>query len=345
MITYRTGNLFESDAEALVNTVNTVGVMGKGIALQFKKLFPSNYKVYLDRCKAGRLNIGDLLVTEDSSLITGPKTIINFPTKEHWRKPSEYVYIEKGVIKLKQLVLDMKIKSIAIPPLGAGNGGLEWYKVREILERALLSLESCDIVIYEPNANVKEILNQERVKLTDARALLLFVLYSLARNGEFVSEFACEKICYFLQRFGAAKIFRLDYSPNYYGPYSGKVRHLLYKLNGGYIKGYEGKDKKPFEYLSLIMDAQEDVIKYIHNDTELLKIATDTTDFLEGYYSSFGLELLSTVDFVSQESNSKDSAVIKESLERWSDRKRSMFSNDKFIQKSLDHLQAANLVS
>lgn len=344
MITYRTGNLFESTAEALVNTVNTVGVMGKGIALQFKKLFPSNYKVYYDRCKAGDFEIGDMLVTEDSSLITGPKIIINFPTKRHWRKPSEYTFIEQGVARLKELIVEKDIKSIAIPPLGAGNGGLEWYKVREILEESLLSLHDCDIIIYEPNANVKEILNQERVILTDARALLLFVLYNLVRNGEFVSEFACEKICYFLQRFGASKIFKLDYAPNYYGPYSGKVRHLLYRLNGSYIKGYEGKDKKPFEYLSLIMEAQEDVINYVKKDPELLRIATLTTDFLEGYYSSFGLELLSTVDFVSQKSQTNDANSINASLEKWSDRKRSLFSNDGFIEKSLNHLQGANLI-
>ena len=106
MITYKTGDMFESEAQALVNTVNTVGVMGKGIALQFKKLFPSNYKVYRDRCKSGSFTTGQLMILEDSSLMTGPKTIINFPTKKHWRQPSKYEYIATGVKELKKEIID-----------------------------------------------------------------------------------------------------------------------------------------------------------------------------------------------------------------------------------------------
>src|SRR5690606_23173423 len=125
MISYVVGNILDSHAEALVNTVNTDGVMGKGIALQFKKEFPSNYKEYREAWKNKQIGIGRLLVSKDSNLNLGEKAIINFPTKTSWRKPSEYEYIEKGLDHLVRLIHENGIKSIAIPPLGAGNGGLE----------------------------------------------------------------------------------------------------------------------------------------------------------------------------------------------------------------------------
>ena len=207
MIIYKKGNILESEADALVNTVNTQGVMGKGIALQFKNTFPSNYKVYQDICRNGNFQIGDLLIVEENGLISGKKTIINFPTKTSWRKPSEYSYIEKGLEKLVQVIEEKKFNSIAIPPLGSGNGGLNWEIVKKMIEDKMSYLP-IDVFIYEPNSQIKEKLKEERVQLTDARAMLLFMLYKLVANGEFVSEFSSEKICYFLQRFGAKEHFK-----------------------------------------------------------------------------------------------------------------------------------------
>ena len=129
MIKYVTGNILDSDSEALINTVNTDGIMGKGIALQFKKAFPANFKLYQKACKDKIVDIGKLLITKDSSLASGTKFIINFPTKKSWRKPSEYSFIESGLDDLLRVTQLNNIKSIAIPPLGAGNGGLEWEKV------------------------------------------------------------------------------------------------------------------------------------------------------------------------------------------------------------------------
>ena len=120
----------ESHADALVNTVNTVGIMGKGIALQFKNEFANNYKVYRKAYKNGELAIGRLIITEEESLLYGKKLIINLPTKTDWRKPSEYSYIEAGLKQLANQICAKNIRSIAIPPLGAGNGGLEWEKVK-----------------------------------------------------------------------------------------------------------------------------------------------------------------------------------------------------------------------
>lgn len=340
MIWYSEGNLLESKAEALVNTVNTVGVMGKGIALQFKNQFPDNYKKYLKACKEGTIKIGTLLVTEEASLLAGNKLIINFPTKTDWRKPSEYSYIESGLIELVRIISENHIKSIALPPLGAGNGGLIWHNVKTLIEKYLGDLE-CEVYVFEPNQKIQEVLKKERVKLTPPRAMLLAVLFDLVKNGEFVSEFAAEKIAYFLQRFGAADSFKLKFSPNFYGPYSGKVKHVLHYMNGSYIVGYSAKDKKPFEEIGLMSDAEDDIMNYLElaEHKKCKDVVIKTKEFLSGYYSSFALELLSTIDFIMTEKEAKTQEEIKAYLAEWSERKSVLFNKPRFIDIAFNHLQ------
>jgi len=342
MIQYKTGNLFESEAEALVNTVNTLGVMGKGIALQFKKMFPNNYKLYTKACENKEVNVGKLFVTKETSLLAGEKIIINFPTKTNWKKPSEYSYIEDGLIDLVNIIKEKNIKSIAIPPLGAGNGGLDWNKVKVILEKYLEGL-NCDIQIFQPNAQIQEALKKERVKLTPARAMLLSVLFELNRSGEFVSEFSAEKIAYFLQRFGAKDTFKLEFQPNFYGPYSGKVKHVLYYLNGSYITGYSSKDKKPFEELGLITDAERDVNMFLDKEENIQykNIIQKTKKFLSGFYSPFGLELLSTIDFIIIDKGAKTIEEITYNLQNWSERKKTLFNNPRFIEMAVNNIQSS----
>jgi O-acetyl-ADP-ribose deacetylase (regulator of RNase III) len=344
MIHYKIGNILESDADALINTVNTEGVMGKGIALQFKKAFPLNFKLYQESCKKGELKTGKLLFVEDNALISGKKWIINFPTKTTWRKPSEYEYIEEGLDELIRVLSNYPIKSIAIPPLGSGNGGLNWERVKSIIENKFSKI-STDIYIYEPNAQIQEVLKKERVPLTDARAMLLSMLYNLVSEGEFVSEFSSEKICYFLQRFGAKEHFKLEFYPNFYGPYSGKVKYVINYLNGSYIMGYSAMDKKPFEALQLIPDGLEKVQEYLNERPDLQKIVTQTQLFLSGFYSEFALELLSTIDYITHTEKTFDLNKVKESLNKWSDRKRTLFSNDRFVTISIDHLKDTNFAS
>ncbi len=338
MIKYIKGNILESNAQALINTVNTVGIMGKGIALQFKKAYLSNFKAYAEACKRKEIDVGKLFVTHDSNLSSGEKMIINFPTKKDWRKPSEYSYIESGLDNLVKIIEEKQIKSVAIPPLGAGSGGLEWEKVKKIIEQKLSYL-NIEIFIYEPTVQIKEHLKKERVKLTDARALLLYVLYDLVKNGEYVSEFSSEKICYFLQRFGAKKYFKLKYEPNFYGPYSGKVRFVLNILNGSYVMGFSDMNKKPFEPLTIVADGYDTVKKHIQDKQELLVIAKKTTNFLNGFYSDFALELLSSIDYITSKNQTFEKGIISRELEEWSNRKRSMFSNSKYIDISIRHLQ------
>lgn len=239
-----------------------------------------------------------------------------------------------------RIIQTRKIQSIAIPPLGAGNGGLDWNKVKLMLEKHLAPL-NCDIYIYEPNSAVQEVLKKERVKLTPARAMLLAVLYDLVKNGEFVSEFTAEKIAYFLQRFGAKDFFKLEYQPNFYGPYSGKVKHVLYYLNGSYIMGYSSKDKKPFEELGLVQDAEADVNDFLNKpeNATYKSIAEKTKKFLTGFYSTFGLELLSTIDFIITEKKVSTVEDITRHLQQWSDRKKTLFSNQRFIRIGVENIQ------
>ncbi len=343
MIEYTIGDMFESVAQALVNTVNTVGVMGKGVALQFKKNYHNNYKAYVEACKKGEVKIGEMFVVRDHSLL-GEKLIINFPTKTDWRKPSEYEYVSRGLDALIETIHQYSIQSIAIPPLGAGNGGLHWDRVRSMIEEKLSDLD-VRIVVYEPSKQVREHLAKERVKLSDARALLLYVLFDLVRHGEYISEFSCEKVCYFLQRFGAKKYFKLEYIPYYYGPYSGKVRHVLYALNGSYIMGYSSMDKKAFEPLNLIPDCWGEVSQYVESKPELKGIAERTMTFLRGYYSDFALELLSSIDYLLQSGLASDRQSVIDGLNSWNDRKRSLFSDTRYIDISLKHLSEAIFIN
>lgn len=324
-----------------MNTVNTVGVMGKGIALQFKERFPNNHRTYVKSCKARELLVGKLLICMEGDVFTGQKLIVNFPTKTDWKLPSEYSYIEQGLQALKQEIESRGIRSIAIPPLGAGNGGLDWSRVRTMIEAALSSLD-CDITIYEPSKEIQERMKSERVKLTPARAMMLEVLYDLVSQGEFISEFAAEKVAYFLQRFGAKGQFNLTFSAYHYGPYSGKVRHVLYHLNGSYINGYSAKESRPFEELWPVADGRGVVLEYLHraDSVNYLTIVEHTKSFLLGFYSSFGLELLSSVDYLMKSEGLTDVDLIMERLSQWNSRKKNLFSNRKFVEKAVAHLNA-----
>lgn len=337
MIHYVKGNLLESNAEALVNTVNTVGVMGKGIALQFREAFPENYRVYREVCHHGDLQVGKVLITEDSNLVYGHKKIVNFPTKTHWKMPSEYTYIEQGLVSLREEIVGRGIRSIAIPPLGSHNGGLDWLRVKKMIEDAMEGLD-CEVYLYEPSDVIVERMNSERVKLTPARAMLLLMFGDMNSQGEFASVFAAEKIIYFMQRFGAKRYFKIDFQPYYYGPYSGgKVAHVLYRMNGSYIKGMGGMENKPFDYIWLIDDAEQVAKQYIDEkkDIQMQEICEKTKSFLKGYYSSYSLELLSSVDYLletvpalrSWRSLDKSAVLdlVEGEIQRWSVRKERMF--------------------
>jgi O-acetyl-ADP-ribose deacetylase (regulator of RNase III) len=151
MISYKTGDLLKEDVEALVNTVNCVGIMGRGLALQFKNVFPENFKAYVTACKREEVQSGKMFIFETNKL-TNPKYIINFPTKRHWREKSRIEDIQSGLKALVNEIRDRNIKSIAIPPLGSGLGGLNWSEVRVLIEEVLHGFNNLEVIIFEPSA-------------------------------------------------------------------------------------------------------------------------------------------------------------------------------------------------
>ena len=267
MITFKKGDLLSSDAQALVNTVNTVGVMGKGIALQFKNRFPVNYSVYREACKKGTFSVGQVLVVEDGDLMN-KKFIVNFPTKAHWKGNSTYEYVHSGLKALRDAIVKHNIKSIAIPPLGCGNGGLDWSKVKTMIVQELSDLP-IDITVFEPNDAIKSILQKEvtqkTAKLTPARAMLLYLLFNYESVGEQSSLFVANKLAYFLQRSGEQ--LKLKFEAHHYGPYTVQLNHVLLHLNGVYLSGMEQNEIKPFEPIQLNYSKFKEVEKYI--ETEL----------------------------------------------------------------------------
>ncbi len=350
MIHYITGNIFDSPAVALVNTVNTVGVMGKGIALQFKEAFPENYKTYRQICRDKNLHVGEMLVTEETSPTLGSKIIVNFPTKQHWRYPSEYSYISAGLIALKKEIEDRKISSIAIPALGSHNGGLEWPKVKQMMENTLSDME-CEIYIYEPSAVIREKMREEKVRLTPARAMLLTMLADLNHYGEFASVFAAEKVIYFMQKLGGQEVFKVEFKPYIYGPYSGgKVAHVLYHLNGSHIKGMTALENRPLGPIWLTEDAEKEALAYLESTSNpaFMDICRRTQSLLRGFYSNYSLELLSTVDYIltnkypnsdwKTEENELIESTVRIELHKWSSRKERMFKPT-FVTKALAQLK------
>lgn len=148
MFHFRTGNILDDRSEAVINTVNCVGVMGKGLALEVKKRYYNQYMQYHQACKDGLVDIGKLYITETSLNI--PRYLIHFPTKTHWRYFSKYEYIRLGLVDLIRQIKILNIHSIAIPPLGCGNGGLEWYLVLGMIVEAFNGMEHVKVTIYHP---------------------------------------------------------------------------------------------------------------------------------------------------------------------------------------------------
>jgi O-acetyl-ADP-ribose deacetylase (regulator of RNase III) len=336
------GNLLEANTQALVNTVNTVGVMGKGIALQFKEEFPYNFKVYQAACKRQELKPGKLLVVHEAKL-DGERIIINFPTKTEWHLKSRYEYIEEGLKELARVIVDNKITSIAIPPLGCGNGGLKWEKVKPLIERHLGSLLDVDIHVYEPNEAVKEILRKQEldkdVKLTEARAMLLYAMFYYESLGESSSLFVANKLAYFLQRLGEKSLNKFKFEASHYGPYSVGVEHMLQNINGKYLKGLEQMNAKAFEPLELQYDRVKEVSEFIKKElsAEQHNRLKDLITLIKGFQTALSLEVLASVDFVRKNNPGIDKRNLVEKIHNWSDRKQNLFQ-EKHISIALDHL-------
>ena len=323
MIEYKTGDILSEEAEALVNTVNCVGVMGRGIALQFKKAFPANYNAYVARCKRNEMKPGHVFVFETGQTVL-PRYIINFPTKRHWRGKSRIEDIEAGLASLTKEVRLYGIRSIAIPPLGSGLGGLNWQEVRARIETALKTCEDVKVVIFEPGgrpADDRTNRSSDVPNMTAARAALVGLMdrYLLALLDPFVTLLEVHKLLYFMQE--AGERLRLNYQKAPYGPYAENLRHLLHTIEGHFISGYVDGGDAPDKQLELVPGAVEEVRIFLERHPETHRRFNQVVDLIKGFESSFGLELLSTVHWVASKEQAKTVDDLVQRTYAWNERK------------------------
>ena len=329
MIRTTTGNIIEADAEALVNSVNCEGFMGKGVALQFKKAFPENFKAYARACRAGEVQPGRMFVFPTGSMMN-PKYIINFPTKRKWRAKSRMEDIEAGLVALVEELCRLKVSSVAVPPLGCGLGGLDWQKVRPLIERAFSSLPDIRVMLFEPvgapDAKAMPV-RTERPKLTFPRALLIRLMQQYSEMAYRLTLLEIQKLAYFLQESGQP--LRLKYVAHLYGPYAHNLNKVLETLEGHYTRGY-GDTQKPDVGIELLPGAADAAEQFLARNTDAHARLQRVADLIEGFETPYGMELLSSVHWVALHEPSlpqtADEAV--KAVHRWNDRKRAMFKPD-----------------
>ncbi len=324
MIKFTQGNLLEARVDALVNTVNTVGVMGKGIALMFKDRFAENFRLYAAACKAKQVQTGKMFVTEVREL-DGPRWIVNFPTKQHWKAPSQMAWVVEGLQDLRRFILDHQVRSIAIPPLGAGNGGLVWSAVRDQIESALGDLDA-EIVVFEPTGQYQNVAKRAGVeKLTPARALIAELVRRYWVLGMECSLLEIQKLAWFLER--AIERFspgdnplKLQFVAHKYGPYANRLDHLLNDLDGSYLHCDKRiSDADPFEVIWFDDDRKAYLQMYLRSESNSYLPALEyTASLIDGFESPFGMELLATVDWLLfKEGVAPTVQAVREGLARW----------------------------
>lgn len=351
MLNFQTGNLLKAPVEALVNTVNTAGVMGKGIALMFKEAFPENFVAYKEACRRGEVQVGRMFVTE-SSRLEGPRWIVNFPTKKHWRQPSRIEWIMEGLADLKRVIEEKEIKSIAVPPLGCGNGGLEWAEVRPEIERALLPLVDVNVMVFEPTEQYQNVAKPVGVqRLTPARALVAEMVWRYWIVGSSCTYLEVQKLGWFLertiQRLGLPNPLNLEFSADKYGPYSDKLRHLLNGLDGSFLHCDKRlSDAGPLDMIWFDAEKRPFLELYFRQEEQrcLLPVIAGTAALIDGFESPLGMELLATVDWlIDREGCEATVAAIREGIARWSagpesaERKLRLF-NDRLLGVAIERL-------
>ncbi len=324
MIEYKVGDILAEDVEAIVNTVNCVGVMGRGIALQFKKAYPENYKVYAAACKRKEVQPGKMLIHDLNSFMN-PRYIVNFPTKRHWRGKSRIEDIESGLVALAQEIEKSKIRSIAIPPLGSGLGGLRWDEVRPLIEDALKDFDDLRVVIFEPRGALQAqamVKSKDVPNMTKGRAALVSLMQSYL-NGLMdpsISLLEVHKLMYFLQESGQK--LKLRYQKAIYGPYAGNLSHVLNKIEGHLVSGYADGGDAPDKELQLVPGAVKDAQAFLNDDKDTKAHLKKVADLVEGFETPFGLELLATVHWVSTKMDAVSIEDVIAETYAWNDRKK-----------------------
>lgn len=340
----KVGDMFSEPVEALVNTVNCVGVMGKGVALEFKNRWPANFRAYKALCNDKALKPGQMFVFDTKELFSsqGPRYLINFPTKAHWRSKSKIEYIEEGLGALAETIEEYNIGSIAIPPLGCGNGGLDWADVRPLIEAKLAGLSHVDIVLFEPKEAADDPEHAHlNLQMTFPRAVLLKALNDLERHfdGSF-DRISLQKIAYFLQAFGVD--FKLKFSRNLHGPYSESLRRAYIAMDHhGMIDGFVGAERQSHVTPSGCAAANEFLDA---TDSASLEVFGKLSKLVQGYESPYGLELLSSVHWLAHHEGHFPVEKIVEEMLSWSTDKRNKFS-EAAIRAAYERLFEDGLIS
>lgn len=330
MIEIAEGNILEADAEALVNTVNCEGFMGKGIALQFKQAFPENFRAYATACHAGHVVPGRMFIFDNGRLIN-PRFVINFPTKRHWRAKSRIGDIRSGLEALIADVRRLELHSIAVPPLGCGLGGLDWREVRPMIERAFSELPVVRVLLFEPGGtpDAKAMpVRTKRPHLTSARALFIRLMDAYAALEYSRTLLEVQKLAYFLQE--AGEPLQLKYEAGHYGPYATNLNKVLEMMEGHYIRGY-GDSQKPNAEIELLPGAVEEATRFLAGRSESLTRLERVAGLIEGFETPYGMELLATTHWVARRGGPKSEAPAADASEAiaqihaWNPRKEQVF--------------------
>lgn len=324
MIEYKTGDILAEDAEALVNSVNCVGIMGRGVALQFKNAFPENFKSYAAACKRKEVRPGQMFVFETGQL-TNPRYIINFPTKRHWKGKSRIQDIDAGLGALAGEIRSRNIRSIAIPPLGSGLGGLNWPEVRRRIEATLKEIPEVRVVVFEPgdaSADSRFNRSSDVPKMTAGRAALVGLMYRYLGGllDPFITLLEAHKLMYFMQ--SAGEPLRLKFAKGPYGPYAENLRHVLNAVEGHLVSGYADGGDEPDKQLELVPGAFEDAISFLENRADTKARFERVSNLVEGFESPFGLELLSTIHWIVDEEGAKSVDDVVARTYAWNERKK-----------------------
>lgn len=328
MIELSNGNLLEAQVEALVNTVNTEGIMGKGVALQFKNVFPEMFKEYQKACKDGEIQIGRVHIYETKKLI-GPRFVINFPTKKHWREFSNLEYIRLGLKSLVGEVRKRQIRSIALPPLGCGMGGLAWKVVFPLIEEAFAQIPEVQVFAYPPQPAFKaekKFVPTVKPEMNLSRANILSIWKQYCVLGYELTLLEIHKLLYFLQE--AGEPLRLRFSKQDYGPYAENLRFVLDKFEGHFIRGFKNSRNKPDTPIMLVPEAvsnAETLIRESNSENkESAQRVQRVTELIEGFESPYGMELLTTVHWLFKNEQVKSEDKIVEAVHNWSGRKQNI---------------------
>lgn len=322
MIKFTTGDILTADVEALVNSVNCVGIMGRGVALQFKNAFPENFKAYKNACAHGVVQPGRMFVFETGTM-TNPKYIINFPTKRHWRGKSRMDDIEAGLKALVSEIERRRIRSIALPPLGSGLGGLHWPDVRARVEAALSELKDVGVLVYEPNGVPDAQTSRVRKvpKMTPGRAALVLLLHRYLRGllDPFVTLLEAHKLMYFMQE--AGQPLRLHYTKASYGPYAENLRNVFLAIEGHLISGYADGGDAPNKQIELVPGTVSEAEIFLNEDRKSNSRLDRVVKLVEGFETPFGLELLATVHWVATRERAASLDEVVRNVYGWAERK------------------------